>query len=89
MQACEGRTYNAESDLVTGQENIQTDEERRLPWTTTDLYMHWAAEERLSGENAVECDGCRRRTEHVVQRRVMTAPNVFIVQCACTAECKT
>ena len=60
--------------------DVPSDEERRLPWTTTDLYMQWAAQEHLSGENAVDCEGCGRRTEHAMQRRVVTAPNVFMVQ---------
>ena len=76
-------------ELVTGPKyqslsvlnvSVPSDEERRLPWTTTDLYMQWAAQERLSGEDAVECECCGRRTEHVMQRRVVTGPNIFIVQ---------
>ena len=51
-----------------------------MPWSTTDLYMQWAAPERLAGIDAVMCATCGTRTDREKQVRVVTAPNVRIVQ---------
>ena len=58
---------------------IPSEQQRKLASTTAELYMLWAAQERLCGTDAVMCDICDTRTEHEMQMRVVTAPNVLFV----------
>ena len=48
--------------------------------TLTELYYRECAKEQTADSDVVECHVCKSRTRHEAQTRVVTAPNVLVIQ---------
>ena len=50
------------------------------PMTIREMYLDYCGPDRAEGVSALECGACGARTDHDKQCRVVTAPNVLLVQ---------